>query len=266
MNPTSLALELTHPVRLVCLAAVPVLLYYFYRSLVDFPRWQRSVSLAVRTVIVVLLVLALAGLTLLRPTTEQFVVLAVDRSTSVGEESTHAAAAFLDEALAKAEGNKFAILPFAKEPGQLTLTRSVSEGSGTQARSVSEGHTQARSASEGNASSTIEQPNAAHQGTNIEAALEAAIASLPPGYVPGIVLLSDGNETLGDGLKASLKAGLPISTVPLATRNEPEVQVAGVTLPAQVRQGEPFYVEVAINSNHDDEGIVTVYRGAHEVV
>jgi uncharacterized membrane protein len=92
------------------------------------------------------------------------------------------------------------------------------------------------------------------------------VASLPPGYVPSVVLVSDGNETLGNGLKAALKAGLPISTVPLPTRNEPEVQVSAVTLPAQVRQGEPFYVEVVLNSNHDDEGVVTVYRGPHEVV
>lgn len=247
MADNSLALELTHPVRLICLAVIPVLFYYFWRSLVDFPRWQRSVSLAIRTIIVVLLVLALAGLTLLRPTTEQFVVFVVDRSTSVGDESTRAADTFLDEALAKAGGNKFAVLPFAKEPGQLQTTPT-------------------RSVSEGNAPTTPEPPTTANQGTNIEAALEAAVASLPPGYVPSVVLLSDGNETLGDALKASLKAGLRISTVPLATRNEPEVQVAGVSLPAQVRQGEPFYVEVAINSNHDDEGIVTVYRGPHEVV
>src|SRR4029079_19062523 len=119
MADNSLALELTHDVRLICLAVIPVLLYYFYRSLVDFPHWQRSVSLAIRTVIVVLLVLALAGLTLLRPTTEQFVVFVVDRSTKSGEQSTHNTDAFLDEALAKAGGNKFAILPFAKEPGQL---------------------------------------------------------------------------------------------------------------------------------------------------
>src|SRR5207244_4174272 len=26
-------------------------------------------------------------------------------------------------------------------------------------------------------------------------------------------------------------------------------------------QGEPFYVEVVINANHDDEGTITVYRG-----
>ena len=82
MGDTSLALELTHPARLICLAVIPVLLYYFYRSLVDFPRWQRAVSFGVRTVIVILLVLALAGLTLLRPTTEQFVVFVVDRSIS----------------------------------------------------------------------------------------------------------------------------------------------------------------------------------------
>src|SRR5262249_25572945 len=99
MNDTSLALELTHPLRLICLAVVPVLLYYFYRSLVDFPRWQRSVSLAIRTLIVILLVLALAGLTLLKPTTEQYVIFAVDRSTSVGEESSKAADKFIDDAL-----------------------------------------------------------------------------------------------------------------------------------------------------------------------
>ena len=43
MNDGSFAIELTHPLRLICLAVIPVLLYYFWRSLVDFPRWQRAV-------------------------------------------------------------------------------------------------------------------------------------------------------------------------------------------------------------------------------
>src|SRR5262249_19660636 len=144
--------------------------------------------------------------------------------------------------------NKFAILLFAKEPGELSSTIA-----------------KPRPVVADNADSTAAAGHGS-EGTNIAAALEAAIASAPPGYVPSIVLLSDGNETIGDALKAALKAGLPISTLPLATRSDPEVQVAAVTLPAQVRQGEPFYVEVVINSNHDDEGVVTVYRGPHEVV
>jgi hypothetical protein len=44
------------------------------------------------------------------------------------------------------------------------------------------------------------------------------------------------------------------------------VQVARVQVPAQVREGEPFYVEVVIDSNHDDEGDIEVFRGAHKVV
>jgi uncharacterized membrane protein len=84
--------------------------------------------------------------------------------------------------------------------------------------------------------------------------------------VPQIVLLTDGNQTTGDALKAALGGGVPISTVALATRSEPEVQVSAVKLPAQVRQGEPFYVEVVLDSNHDDEGQIEVFRGAHRVV
>ena len=72
--------ELTRPLWLLGLAALPVLVYYFYRTLVDFARWQRALSLWLRVAIVVLLVLALAGLNLVRPTRELFVVFAVDRS------------------------------------------------------------------------------------------------------------------------------------------------------------------------------------------
>ncbi len=253
MDLTQLGIELTHPLRLVCLAALPVLVYYFYRSLVDFPRWQRVISLVLRSVLVVLLVLALAGLTLLRPTREQFVIFAVDESTSVGWESSAAAAKFLGEALQYVAGNRFAILPFAKEPGSLRETHAPP--------SVDQPTTPS-------ASSTPASPDTdqTRQGTEIAAALEAAAASLPPGYVPSIVLLSDGNETTGDALKAALQSGLPISTVPLATRSESEVQVSAVELPAQVRQGEPFFVEVVIDANHDDEGLVSVYRGPHQVV
>ncbi len=247
MDESAFAIELTHPLRLVCLAALPVLVYYFYRSLVDFPRWQRWISLGMRAVIVILLVLALAGLTLLRPTREQFVIFAVDESTSVGDESAAAARKFVEDALTKAGGNRFAVLPFAKEPGKLAaaVAPPPPDASADQTATTGRGYA---------------------DGTDIAAALEAAIASLPPGFVPSVVLLSDGNETTGSALRAALQGGTPISTLPLPTRIDPEVQVSAVNLPAQVRQGEPFYVEVVIDANHDDEGVVTVYRGPHQVV
>ena len=81
-----------------------------------------------------------------------------------------------------------------------------------------------------------------------------------------IVLITDGRSTRGDALQAALKARVPISTIPLPSRTEPEVQVSAVSVPSQVREGEPFFVDVTLDSNHDDEGLIEVYRGDHKVV
>ena len=181
------SLELTHPLRLLGLFGAAVLFYYFYCSLTDFPKWQKRTSLATRTVILLLLVLALAGLTLSRPTSEQFVIFAVDQSLSVGQESQQEARKFLDEATAKAGRTRVAFLPFEGEPGKLA-----------------EKHPPLFEKTELGSKPIADAPPPA---TNVEAALEAAVAMIPPGYVPQVVLLSDGNQTRGDSLRTSLRAG-----------------------------------------------------------
>ena len=100
MGTFPLQIELTRPGWLLGMLVLPVLAYYFSRSLVDFVRWQRLVSLAIRALVVALLVLALAGLSLLRPTREQFVVFAVDQSQSIGEEARKAADDYVARAVA----------------------------------------------------------------------------------------------------------------------------------------------------------------------
>src|SRR5687768_9161755 len=114
-----ITLELTNPWRLLGVLLLPLLVYYFYRSLADFPRWQRQFSLAVRSLIVLLLLLALAGLTLSRPTHEQYVVFCIDQSLSVGEEAQATIEPFLAEVAKKSGPNRIAFLPFQKEPGKL---------------------------------------------------------------------------------------------------------------------------------------------------
>jgi Mg-chelatase subunit ChlD len=230
-------LELTRPWLLVFLAVLPVLVWYFYRSLVDFAHWQRAVSLATRAVVVVLLVLALAGLTLLVPTTRQYVVFVADTSLSVGDESRTRAQSFLEKAVAVAGDHKTAFISFAEEPDAV----------------------------QGQFRPELLKRTEKDRGTNLAAAIEVARASIPPFYVPQVVVLSDGNETAGDALQAALGSGVPISTVPLATRSEPEVQVSAVHVPAQVRQGEPFYVEVIVDANHDGEGVIEIYKGPHKL-
>ena len=241
-------LELTRPWWLLGLAALPVLAYYFYRSLVDFARWQRALSLAARALIALLLVLALAGLNLLRPTREQFVVFALDRSLSIGEEARKAADAYVARAVTEVGHNRYAILPFAAEPGDLRLC-------------VRDDESKARTPGKAGAA---ERPEADAKGTDIAAAIEVAAAAIPPFYVPKVVLLTDGNSTSGEPLKAAmaLLGKVEISTVPLPGRTDPEVQLSSVNAPTQVQQGESFQVEVVVDSNHDDDaGRLEVYRG-----
>ena len=228
-------LELMQPWYLLGLLVLPVVIWYFFHGLTDFTRWQRIASLLARTSVVVLLIGALCGLTWLKPSKDLYVVFVIDDSLSIGEEGKAESEKFLEQASGSAGKNKVAYLRFGAEPGAVVNERG--------ATIVANKH-----------------------GTNIAAALEIARAAIPPSHVPRLVLLSDGNQTTGDALRTALHGGVPVLTVPLTTRQEPEVQVSAVNVPPQIRDGEPFYVEVVIDSNHADEGEVEVFRGAHRVV
>ena len=295
----SFSLELTHPWCLTSLAVVvPLLVYYFWRSLSDFPPKQLVVSLLTRIAVVVLLALSLAGLALLKPTQQQFVIFAIDQSLSVdageadelpanGQEKGAVKPSqvdeFLDRVLADAGRvgeHKVMYLPFATLAGSLTKERPKSPL--VEKTSYSSPRTAEPSARD--------QATVDRNATDIAAAIRSAAGAMPPDYVPRIILLTDGNQTSGDALQAALGTAsvaiaetarqptaihrspstiqslIPIDTVPLKVRDDNEVQVAAVEVPAQVREGEPFYVEVVINSNHEDEGLVEVFRGAHKVL
>jgi Ca-activated chloride channel family protein len=266
-----LQFELTRPSWLLGLALVPLVILYFYKSLVDLPKRQRIASSVIRSSIIGLLVLSLAGLTWMTTTRRKYVVFVVDRSLSVGEDSRKAADVFLKNAttgakLSLADGTE------ASSYEQPSFLRRLFTG----AKSAGSIHT-----NDGDAVGYLAfaaEPGqfrpggltgpapADEKGSDLAAAIEVAASSIPPGYNPEVVLLSDGNATSGDALKAALRAGVPISTVPLARKTDPEVQVSAVNVPAQVKQGEPFYVEVVIDASADGEGDIEVFRNEHKVI
>jgi Ca-activated chloride channel homolog len=260
--PLHIQLELTRVWWLLGLAVLPVLGYYFYWSLVDFARWQRILSLGLRAAILILLILALAGLNLVKPTRELFVVFAVDRSHSVGEQGSRAVDAFLQQSAPLAGPNQFAVLSFATEPG---IVRNGPDAvNALKSSTTPESLPKKEPAASAPATGPADAQGLDRQGTDLAAALEVAAAAIPPFFVPRIVLLSDGNATNGDAIKtaASLRSKVQVLTVTLPVRTDPEVQLSAVAAPAQVQQGEPFNVEVLIDSNHDDEaGKVEFYRG-----
>ena len=93
------------------------------------------------------------------------------------------------------------------------------------------------------------------KGTDLAAALEVAAAAIPPFYVPRIVLLSDGNPThrrRAQGRRGAAGQGRGADR-PAAGPHRARGPALGRDRPGQVLQGEPFNVEVLIDSNHDDD-------------
>ena len=238
MEDASRQFELIRPWWLAVLIVLPLLLpliYYWRRSLVRFARWQRIASLAVRVLLVVVTAAAVCGPKATEHSRQQFVVFAVDESLSITEEAQQQARAFLDEARKHVGPHRMAVLPFAARPGR----------AGDDPKKL---------------------PREVRSGTNLAAAIAEARASIPAEYVPRIVLLCDGNQTAGDALTAARAANTPISTVPLPGIAEQEVLVAAVDTPGEVRQGEPFYVEVVVRSTHADDGVLHLLDDSQPVV
>ena len=253
-----MGLEVQQPgYLLLALPLAGMLWWWHVRSLVDLPLQQRRWSLALRLTICLAVLCSISGLTWLERTAEPFVVFLVDRSESIGHSGRRAAIDFLGaaEASGTALSAHSVVLPFAAapEPPVGNVRELEASWPGTTAISRSDA-----AAPNGGGAVSSE--------TDLSLAVQAAAAMVPAGYVPRLVLLSDGNETSGDVLSAAAGAGVPVWTVPLPGRDEPEVQVSEVVVPAEVREGEPFAVEVVVYANHADEAFLEVFRGGFRVL
>jgi uncharacterized membrane protein len=218
--------EIAQPFYLAALVVLPLLVYYWRRSLVSFAPWQRAASLAIRVLLIVALVVALCGVRLITDSRQLFVVVAVDESLSISQQASKAAEMFVEEALQHAGDNQSARLQFALEPGD----------------------------------------GANRHGTNLAAAIVTAEATARAGYVPRVVLLSDGNQTTGDARAAAGASTMPIWTVPLPGCPDVEVYVSAVETRPRVRQGAPFYVDVVVQSTHAGDGTLRLIEAANPVV
>jgi Mg-chelatase subunit ChlD len=192
-----------------------------------------------RTLLLLLIVCALAGLTRHRPVDALGVVFVLDQSASVGPEGRARAEAFVREALKhRAEDDMAGVVAF----GASALLESEPRED-----LVFEG---------------LESTPSPHQ-TDIEAGIRLAHAVLPADRTRRIILLSDGEETRGDAVSQVLLAAgedLEVSVVPLTQRTGPEVIVEDLLAPARVDEGASYEVKVVARSELDATGKLRLYR------
>ncbi|GAB4154557.1 MAG: VWA domain-containing protein [Roseiflexaceae bacterium] len=197
-------------------------------------RRRRLASIALRTVSVVAVILALSGLHSSSIPNTTTVLFALDASDSVSLSQRARAEGFIQEALRTiGPDDQAGIIVFGNDA---LIERRPSDSAQLGQISI------------------LPQGNA----TNLANALQLSTALLPAEGSRRIVLLSDGGETKGDGLAEAQRLstlGIPIDVVPLSNAVDgPDAQITSASLPASVRAGQRPRMTIGLLSNQEGNG------------
>jgi hypothetical protein len=182
-------------------------------------------ALITKAATLLLITLALAGPVLSWSERKIALAIVADTSASISPQDLAHQQNILKQIDSSKSSNELEVIPFARAP------RALTEAESGYKLGVTAG--------------------AAGKGTNLEAPVRNALASLPAGMLHRILLISDGNENEGALTRAAWQAkqlGVPIDTIPLAGRNRPQILVEAVGLPPVVFTGEQFPADLTVYS------------------
>ena len=235
--------ELTHPwFLLLALPGAALLAWVLRRSLADLTPRQRTATLLVRALLLGCVLLALAGVRIVRRGDDLGVMFLVDDSASVSPTARDAARRYVEDSLKNRRAHD--------EAGVFGFARGVSVW-------------QPPATSNALAAQWPATPDPERAGTDIGRALEFAASVLPAGRARRVVLLSDGNDTSAAGRETAARlaaGGAEVLTVPLRNPAAPEVLVAAVDVPRGLKSGEPFDLHADLESNVTTTTTVRLYQ------
>ena len=242
-----MSLSLTHTWPLLLLPAVLLLWWARRTTLIEFHPRQIDFMVGARVVAFIAAVLAMTQPVLYRSGSWMAVAYVLDVSQSVDPRSIEDGIDWVEDAVergaSRGDGEAARLLAFggntvgAREPGAF---RALRVADGVVAGAVD------RSA------------------TDLAAALDRAVAALPPHHVPRIVVLSDGRDNAGD-LAAAVERleldGVRVYTRPASARREDGAWIDHVVVPDTVRAGAPFEFDVRAFSRVPADATLRVTTG-----
>src|SRR3954467_9439201 len=227
------------PWWLLLLALVPLLWIFSFRSLSGLGPFRRVFALLFRTAVLVLLVLALAGIQIQKISDRVTVIYLLDQSESIPKLTREA---MLDYVMKDVKAHRHAgDLRSATEDkaGVIIFGREATIEYPPLAAEIS---------AVGRLESLFDLRTDA---TNIASALKLAQASFPEDSAKRIVVVTDGNENLGDArtvARTLADAGIGIDVVPIVLDSQSEVAVEKIALPPDIRRGQPMQATVVLEN------------------
>ena len=227
------SLVFDRPGYLALLALIPVLAWLGHRSLASLGRWRRWTTQTLRSLVALGIILALADAQYRRESDELTVVYLLDQSLSIPATDRQAMLKYVETSLEGERStvldDRFAVIAFGRDASvEVPL---VAADRGVPGRLES-----------------LPDP----EYTDLASAIQRAKALFPPNAAKRVVLLTDGNENLGDAYRearAAADGGVSIDVVPVYLEPRNEVSIEKVDLPANVRRGQPFDMQVVLRND-----------------
>jgi len=228
-------LTFAHPWYLLLLALLPVMWWYSFRRLAVLGPVRRWAALLLRTLVVLLFVAAIAGLQTVRISDKLTVIYVVDQSLSIPDAHREEMIGYVNASIERhREGrDRAGVIVFGRDAAiEIPPFDDQVQVPG-------------RFESEFNP-----------EHTNLAAAMKLAQGSFPEDAAKRIVVVSDGNQTLGDAVEQADElraAGIGVDVLPVRYSARAEVVLERLVLPSDIRRGEPFDLK-AVVTNTAPEG------------
>ncbi len=223
-------------------ALVPALawiLWFSVKSDVQLSTWRRWTSLSLRLLVLTGLVFALAGFQWLLPIEGMNVFYMLDRSDSIPGAQQEASREWVNRsAKTKKTGDRAGVIVFGSEASIEFLPNPIVELAKVQAVVGAE-------------------------RSDLAGAIRLGTAALPETGQKRLVLVSDGNENVGDALSAAIAArqlGVTLDVAPLGVERGGDVSVQRLQVPSRLKRGQPFDVKIFSQSDRAREATVRLFR------
>jgi uncharacterized membrane protein len=237
-----MSFQFAHPEWLLALPLVWAWMIGFtWKTDVQIGAWRRWTALGIRLIVALLLVLALAGLQWMKPQEGVNVFFLLDRSDSIPSPQQEAARRLVNKyAEAKKKNDKVGILVFGTDAALETTASDQIDPKETKVLAV-----------------------VGTERTDAAGAIRLGTAAFPETGQKRFVLISDGNENIGDAMAALVQArplGVTLDAVPLGIERGNDVSVQKLVLPSRVKEGQTFEAKIFIQADKAQPATVRLYR------
>ncbi len=221
---------------LLLLLVLPAMWWFSFHSLSGLGHWRRLFALGLRTLVLLLIVAALAEMQYQRSSDRLTVIYLLDQSLSIPEARRAAMIGYVNASIREQrkseQEDKAGVIVFGRNAEvevppvdfNIQLSRKVE--------------------------SLLDR-----DFTNLSGAMQRAMAMFPHDSAKRIVLVTDGNQNVGDALqqaRAVADAGVSIDVMPVPLDQRSDVAMETFALPPDIRRNQPFEARVVVNNTSTD--------------